>query len=198
MACSALQNLEVPMKLASRFSLVLLALLIPAVSFAGKSSKKAAKAAAERAKIDAEAQSVLDAVLAKDPGARALKDKAYGWAGFDNTKVAIGLSGSGGEGVAVGPGGRTYMKMGSAGVGLGLGAQHSQMLILFETKDKFDSFVSGGWGGSAGATAAAGDKGANAEATFHEGVAVYVITDKGLMANADVSGTKYWQDKKLN
>ena len=186
------------MRLASRIAVALLVLLVPAAALAAKGEKKEAKIAAEKAKIDAEAQGVLDAVLAKDPGAKALKDKAYGWAGFDNTKVAIGISGSGGEGVAIGPSGRTYMKMGSAGVGLGLGAQKSQMLILFETKEKFQSFINGGWAGGAGATAAAGDKGANAAATFHEGVVVWVITDKGLMANADVSGTKYWKADKLN
>jgi lipid-binding SYLF domain-containing protein len=185
------------MRLASRSALVLLALLVPALALA-KGEKKAAKAAEERAKIDAAAEEVLAAVLAKDPGAAALKAKAYGWAGFDNTKVALGISGGGGHGVAIGPGGRTYMKMGSAGVGLGLGAQKSQMLILFETKEKFQSFVDGGWAGGAGATAAAGDKGANAAATFHDGVVVWVITDKGLMANADVSGTKYWKADKLN
>jgi len=188
------------MRFASHLTIVALALLVPATALAGneRGGKRKAWATAERAKIDAEAQHVLEHVLDKDGGAKALKDKAHGWAGFDNTKVAIGLSGSGGEGVAVGPSGRTYMKMGSAGIGLGLGAQHSQMLILFETKDKFDSFVGGGWGGGAGASAVAGDKGANAEAAFHDGVAVYVVTEKGLMVNADVSGTKYWQDKKLN
>jgi hypothetical protein len=27
---------------------------------------------------------------------------------------------------------------------------------------------------------------------------VFVVTDKGLMANADVSGVKYWKNEKLN
>lgn len=189
------------MRLASRLVLSLAILLTPALCVAAKgerAEKKAAEAAAKRAEIDAEAQAVLDHVLAHAEGATALKATAHGWAGFDNTKVAIGLSGGGGSGVAVGPAGRTYMKMGSAGIGLGLGAQKSQILMLFETKEKFDQFVGGGWAGGAGATAAAGEKGANAAASFHEGVAVFVVTDKGLMANADVSGTKYWKHDKLN
>lgn len=189
------------MRLASRSFLILLTLLVPAAAMAGKAEraeKKAEEAAAKRAEIDAEAKAVLDEALAKAEGAKALKEKAHGWAAFDNTKVAIGLSGGGGSGVAVGPAGRTYMKMGTAGVGLGLGAQKYQVLILFETQEKFQQFVDGGWAGGAGATAAAGEKGANAAASFHEGVAVFVITDKGLMANADVSGTKYWKNDKLN
>ncbi len=30
------------------------------------------------------------------------------------------------------------------------------------------------------------------------GLAVYQITDKGLMLQADISGTKNWKNKKLN
>jgi hypothetical protein len=29
-------------------------------------------------------------------------------------------------------------------------------------------------------------------------MAIYQITDKGLMALADIAGTKYWKNKKLN
>jgi hypothetical protein len=30
------------------------------------------------------------------------------------------------------------------------------------------------------------------------GVAYYQLTDKGLMASADISGTKYWKNDDLN
>jgi hypothetical protein len=33
---------------------------------------------------------------------------------------------------------------------------------------------------------------------FVNGLAVYQLTESGLMANADIAGTKYWQNKKLN
>jgi hypothetical protein len=29
-------------------------------------------------------------------------------------------------------------------------------------------------------------------------VAVYQLTNKGLMAHVDISGTKYWKSRKLN
>lgn len=41
-------------------------------------------------------------------------------------------------------------------------------------------------------------RGANAEATFHDGVAFYVLTEAGLMLSADISGTRYWKHDKLN
>ena len=56
------------MRLASHLTIVALALLVPATALAGheRGSKKKAWATAERAKIDAEAQHVLEHVLAKD------------------------------------------------------------------------------------------------------------------------------------
>ena len=55
-----------------------------------------------------------------------------------------------------------------------------------------------GWHASASANAVAGRAGANAEASFHNGLAVYTLTTAGLMLQADLSGTKYWKSKKLN
>ena len=165
-----------------------------------KKAKVDAARAEKRAKIDAMAKATLDDLFAKSPAARTLFDKAAGHAVFDNTKVAVGISGGGGQGVAVTgrDGERTYMKMGTGGIGLGLGAQNYQVVLLFETKASFDAFVEKGWQADASAQAAAGSAGANAEATFKNGVAVWQITDKGLMASADIAGTKYWKNDKLN
>jgi len=93
---------------------------------------------------------------------------------------------------------RTYMKMGTGGIGLGLGGQSYQIVFFFETQQAFDRFVTKGWQADASANAAAGTKGANETASFSNGVAVFQLTNKGLMAQADVSGTKYWKHKKLN
>jgi len=38
----------------------------------------------------------------------------------------------------------------------------------------------------------------SAGTTFSNGLAVYPLTDKGLMLQADISGTQYWKNKKLN
>jgi lipid-binding SYLF domain-containing protein len=90
------------------------------------------------------------------------------------------------------------MKMGTAGIGLGLGGQSYQVVFFFQDKQTFDNFVEKGWKADASAQAAAGSEGANATTGFKNGIAVWQITDKGLMASADISGTKYWQNKKLN
>ena len=51
---------------------------------------------AERAEIDTIARQSMDRLLAEEPKARAVRDKAHGYAVFDSTKVAFGISGGGG------------------------------------------------------------------------------------------------------
>jgi len=165
-----------------------------------KEEKKAEEAAAKRAEIDKVAGEALQQVLSKNEKAKAAYDKAAGWAVFDNMRVTFILSGGGGSGVAVNKasGARTYMKMGTGGLAIGLGAQKYQVIMLFETAKVLDDFITKGWKAESGANAAAGQKGANVEAEFINGMAIYQITEKGLMASADVSGTKYWMDEDLN
>ena len=155
---------------------------------------------AKRAKLDEMAQQALDELFTKSVKAETLFEKAYGYAVFDNLKVAFILSGGGGNGVAVDKdtGDRTYMKMGTAGIGLGLGGQTYQVIMFFQDKGTFVNFVENGWQADAGVTAAAGTEGVNPSVGFVNGLAIFKITDTGLMANADVAGTKYWKNKKLN
>jgi lipid-binding SYLF domain-containing protein len=110
------------------------------------------------------------------------------------------LSGGGGVGVAVdkSSGRSTYMKTGSAGLGVGLGGQAYQVVFMFENRDALERFVNKGWQADVSANAAAGTVGKNAPSTFSNGIAVFQITHKGLVAQADISGTKYWKAKKLN
>ena len=123
-----------------------------------------------------------------------------GYAVFDNLKSAFLVSGGGGVGVAVERATRekTYMKMGTAGIGIGVGGQSYNVVFLFEDEETLRRFIDKGWHADATATAALGSKGSNAEATFSHGVAVYQLTHKGLMAHIDISGTKYWKSRKLN
>ena len=90
------------------------------------------------------------------------------------------------------------MKMGTVGVGLGLGAQKYQVIFLFQDEKTFRNFVDKGWQADASAQAAAGTAGVGGQSGFVNGIATYQLTDKGLMASADIAGTKYWKSKKLN
>jgi len=186
-----------------RGTLVTLALLLAASwPLAAKTVEEKAQDAQEaRAKIDRMAQEKLDEVLTAKPKAADLFDQAYGYAVFDNTKLSLGLTGgAGGKGVAVerASGKRTYMKMKSGSLGLGLGAATYNVVLLFQDERTFRDFVEGRWAAAASAGAVAGTAGAAAGDAFVHGVAAYALSGKGLMARADVSGTKFSKNKKLN
>ena len=179
----------------------LFATLVPAsVVIAGSSEKDEMKARHKIEEIDVTAKDTLERLFKDSETAKELFDKAYGYAVFDNLKLAFGVSGGGGSGVAVekAAGQKTYMKMGTGGIGFGIGGQKYQVVFLFEAQKPFDDFVEKGWKADASANAAVGSEGVNVQAGFVNGLAVYQITDKGLMLQADISGTKFWKDKNLN
>lgn len=159
-----------------------------------------AKTEEKKSKINSTAKEALSELHDKRSSSKKTFDKAYGYAVFDNLKLSLFISGGGGIGVAVEKksGKRTYMKMGTAGLNIGLGVQKYQVIFFFEDKKIFDQFVGKGWQADANANAVAGTAGANAEAAFQNGIAVYQITEAGLMLQADIAGTKYWKNKKLN
>ena len=144
-------------------------------------------------------KSTIDA-LRKDTSAKSLVDSAYGHAVFDTTKGGFIVTGAGGTGVAMRKNGSNpvYMHMGAGGVGLGAGLENYKLIILFENEDVYDRFVDGAWSAGTSAQAAAGRDGAAAVGKFNNGVAVYHITDKGLIAQADVTGVKFWPSDRLN
>ena len=184
---------------------VALVLALP-MAFAGedkateKEQAQAAKAQQKRDRLDRAAMETLDRLFEGSEKARELYDQSVGYAVFDNTKVTFILSGGGGSGVAVDKktGERTYMNMGTGGLAVGLGAQVYQLVFLFATDKTFEDFKQVGWSAQGGANAVAGTAGANAEATFINGIAVFQLTEAGLLLQADISGTKYWKSKKLN
>lgn len=196
------QNRKIWIAVLASLALVLAVGVLPAEEKKAdekKTEEKKDKNAEKRAEIDAMAAKSLEQVLAKSPEAKGLYAKSIGYAAFENIKIAVGVSGGGGSGVAVPKSGkRTYMKMGTAGIGFGLGGQKYQVVFFFENAKALESFVEKGWQADASAQASAADKGANVGATFKDGVAVFQMTEKGLMASADIAGTKYWKNDDLN
>lgn len=156
---------------------------------------------ARQAEIDAHAAATLEKLFAAEPASRELYDRAAGYAVFTGTRAGgFFVTGGGGTGVAVdkASGARTYMRMGSGGVGIGLGAQRYELIILFEAQPYVDRFIQGGWDASATAQAAAGREGIAFTSSFVDGVAFFQLTDRGLMAQADISGTRFWVAGNLN
>lgn len=151
----------------------------------------------QRTKIDADSEITLNELLEDNEKAQLLYDSAFGYATFNVVKISLAFTGGGGQGVAINKatGQRIYMRMGTGGLNLGLGGQVYQLVFMFEDKKTFDDFVNNGWEAGASANAVAGPAGLNAGASFINGVAVYQITEGGLMLQADISGTHYWRSK---
>jgi lipid-binding SYLF domain-containing protein len=160
----------------------------------------AQKIEAKRSQIDAAAGAALDKLLNENPNAKELYEKAYGWAAFDNLKLGFFFSGGGGKGVAVEKktGKRTYMEMGSVGFGLAFGGKKYDVVFLFQTKAAFDNFVNNGWEAQGSASGTAGTAQGGAQTGFVNGMAIYQISSTGLMANVDLTGSKYFKSKDLN
>jgi lipid-binding SYLF domain-containing protein len=138
--------------------------------------------------------------LRDDKAAADLLDDAYGHAVLDTTKGGFIVTGAGGTGVAMRKNGSNpvYMHMGAGGVGLGAGLENYKLVILFENEDTYERFIDGAWTAGASAQAAAGRDGAATVGKFVNGVAVYHLTDKGVIAQADVTGVKFWPSDRLN
>ena len=182
--------------------LTVFAVVLPVTSALSAEEKdwKALKKEDKRESIDTRAAENLEALLAKSPKAAELFETAYGWAAFHNLKLAVGVTAGGGKGVAVSRAtdDRVYMEMGTIGVGASLGGQKYDVIFLFETEQNLSHFVKNGWQADASANAAAGESGVNKQTAFINGLAIYQMTDGGLMVNADIAGTKYWRDGNLN
>ena len=157
---------------------------------------------ATRAKLDAMADATLQRLFTDEPNSRALFDASVGYAVFDTRQVQYVAAAGYGRGVAVDreTGQRTYMKMGSAGVGIsfGFGGFDSQVVFLFEKAFGFNKFITQGMDATAEAGTMTGDDKDQLALRFDDGRAVFVLTKKGWKVSAKLSGTKYWPDEGLN
>lgn len=192
------------MKTRALFNTVI-SLVLGLTVLAGVPGAAAKSATAEkRGEIDEMADAMLDDLYKLKPIARDQVKKAAGYAVFSNVGVnLIFASFAGGRGVVVDrKGRRTYMKMGSAGLGLGLGVKDFRAVFVFRSKEKLDTFLDKGWdfSGQVDAAAKSDKKGAAiglAETAIPD-VEIYQITKNGLALQATLQGTKYWKDKDLN
>ncbi len=148
---------------------------------------------------------VLTKLYKEESGVKNKIKKAAGYATFSNIGVnLIFLSAGGGNGVVHNnsTGKDTYMLMGSAGIGIGLGVKDFSVVFIFHTKDAMKNFIEYGWdfSGQADAAAKSGKKGAehSSAVTAVNGVSIYQMTENGLALQATLQGTKYWLDDDLN
>jgi lipid-binding SYLF domain-containing protein len=159
----------------------------------------------QREKSRKMAAATLDDLYKLQPAARAAIQKSAGYAVFNNmgTNLLL-LSTARGAGIAVDAKTKkeTFMKMISAGAGLGLGVKDYRVIFVFEKSQGLTTFLNSGWDASGQADAAAkvkesGDAFSGA-ASVAPGVWVYQITKNGLALQLTLQGTKYYKDDDLN
>jgi lipid-binding SYLF domain-containing protein len=148
---------------------------------------------------------VLVKLYKEEPSVKSKIADAKGYAVFSNIGVnLLFFSAGGGSGVVHdnSSGKNTYMNMGSAGIGIGLGVKDFSAVFIFHTRDAMKDFVEYGWdfSGQADAAAKSGKKGGEASkaVTIVNGVSIYQLTENGLALQATLQGTKYWLDSSLN
>ena len=187
-----------------RITLNALLVLTLALVLAACATSGATTTADKQQAIQQMRQDVLTKLYRTKPGTKSQIASAPGYAVFSNANVnLIFASFSGGQGVVKdnSTGKQTYMKMGEAGIGLGLGVKDFRAVFVFHDRDTLQTFIDSGWqfGGHADAAAKANEKGAAVGGeVLLDGVTVYQMTESGLALQATLKGTKYWKDTELN
>ena len=181
-----------------KISTTILVLLLPLTAIAKTAEE-------DRQEIREMRSEVLERLYEQNSEAKGLIAESEGYAVFDNGGINLILfSGGSGKGVAHDnqSGTDTFMRMATAGVGIGLGIKDYQAVIVFHKRNMFEQFVDTGWdfSGQADAAATLDDDGGEANATDSvlSGITVYQMTKKGLALQATLQGTKYWKLDKLN
>jgi len=184
------------------FNAGLVSILIALISV-GCATTSGSSAQEKRHAVLAMKEDVLTELYRLYPQAKQEIAAAPGYAVFSNANVnIIFASFGGGYGVLQEKTGKqTYMKMGEAGIGLGLGVKDFRAVFILKNQSTINRFIESGWefGGHADAAAKASDQGSavGGEALIDH-IIIYQITKSGLVLQASIKGTRYWKDDELN
>jgi hypothetical protein len=158
----------------------------------------AEKEAARKARLKLAADG-LERLYKVQPEARAVVEKAPGYAVFDITSIyAIFFVGQKGSGVMFDntTSTPTYMQSMRAGTGPGIGKQRVYQVFVFKSKGAMEQFVlAGGTGGDVGASFSTGKDGS--VRSFNPYIDIYQIPESGMALQASWGGTVYSVDAQL-
>ena len=118
---------------------------------------------------------------------------AYGYVVFPKiTKGAVGIGGAAGDGQVFEKGAMIgTARVTQVTIGAQLGGQSYSEAIFFETKEALDRFKQDRFEMSAGLSAVAAGEGKSKDAKYSQGVAIFTLAKKGLMAEASVGTQKF-------
>lgn len=158
--------------------------------------------AASQEEIDAKVKEALENFYQHTSAGKALAGKAAGVLVFPNIiKAGFGIGGEYGEGALLVKGKTVaYYNIASASIGFQLGAQSRSQIILFMNDQVLSKFRnSSGWEAGVDGSVALATLGAGGEIgteTAKEPIIGFVFSNKGLMYNLSLEGSKITEIKK--
>ncbi|MEM0516445.1 YSC84-related protein [Pseudoalteromonas sp. YIC-827] len=179
-------------------------LAVAVLTLNGCATSSNASPQAKREMVQSMRSETLKTLYVRKPDVQNQIATSAGYAVFDNANVnVVFASFGGGYGVAKNnrTGKWTYMNMGEAGLGLGLGVKDFNVVMVFHTEAALNRFIDHGWAFGGNADAAAKHKsngGAVTAEAIVDDVTVYSLTETGLALQAVLKGTKFWVDNELN
>jgi len=146
-----------------------------------------------KAVLSAEVEETITLFKAQDPGIDSFFSSSYGYAVLPKIiKGAFILGGASGSGEVFEQGKMVgYCRMNQATLGFSFGGEYFQEIIFFEDMTDLYVFMTEGYTFSAQVTTVAMTAGAAAKTDYNAGMAVFIMTDTGLMVDASVGGQKF-------
>jgi len=152
--------------------------------------------------IDAQVQETIEKFYQQSSAGKELTEKAAGMLVFPSVvKAGIGIGGEYGEGALLVNGETAaYYNVASASIGFQLGVQMRSQIILFMNDEVLSKFRSSyGWKAGVDGSVALATLGAGGEIstkTLQEPIIGFIFSNKGLMYNLSLEGTKITEINK--
>jgi lipid-binding SYLF domain-containing protein len=146
-----------------------------------------------KAVLSAEIQEAIAKFKSKDAGIQSFFDRSYGYTVLPKiAKGAFWVGGAYGKGEVHEQGSMVgYCSMSQATLGFSFGGEFFREVIFFRDKQDIDRFETGEFTFSAQVTGVALTAGASAKTDYKDGMAVFVMTDSGLMVDVSLGGQKF-------
>jgi len=167
--------------------------ILLATQFMMQGCSTAPKSSESKAVLSAEVDEAIAEFKKTDPTIQSFFDNSYGYAVLPKvTKGAFWLGVAGGRGEVFRQGQRVgHCNMGQATIGFSFGGEFFREVIFFRQAQDLARFTAGEFAFSAQVTGTAITAGAAAKVDYKDGMAVFVMADRGLMVDASLGGQKF-------